>query len=104
MRLDVYGLNYELNDDLNDHIERCLTAALGRLKERIDRVTIRVVDVNGPRGGIDKRCRIIVSLNPRGKVIVTGADRDPFVLVTRAARRTGQIVRRVLGRRRWACA
>lgn len=100
MRLEMYGLKYELNDALKDHIERRLSTALGRLKGRIDRITIRLVDVNGPRGGIDKRCRIIVSLSPRGQVIVTGSDHDPFALVNRAAKRTGHIVRKVLERQR----
>ncbi|QDV37631.1 HPF/RaiA family ribosome-associated protein [Tautonia plasticadhaerens] len=100
MRLEMHGLKYELDDPLKDHIERRLRSALGRLEGRIDRVTVTLTDVNGPRGGPDKRCRIAVSLAPRGGVIVTGVGSDPFALVSRAASRAGRATRRALDRRR----
>ena len=100
MQLEMRGVNYDLDDELKDHIERRLRSALGRFASRIHRVMVRVTDVNGPRGGIDKRCRIAVALVPRGVALVEGSDHDPFALVARAAKRVGQSVRRTLERRR----
>ena len=67
---------------------------------RIHRLTVRLTDVNGPRGGLDKRCRIAVALVPRGVVMVEGSGDDPFALVAGAAERAGRAVRRELERRR----
>lgn len=100
MRLEIQGVNYGLNDDLKEHVERRLHFALGRLEARIDRVTVRFSDLNGPRGGIDKQCRITVNLIPRGVVRLEGTGDDPFALVDRAAKRVGRAVRRTLERRR----
>ena len=100
MRLEMHGANFELDDELKDYAARRLRFALGRLSGRIDRVSIRVSDVNGPRGGVDKRCRIAVTLVPRGEVMVEGSGHDPFILVAREAKRIGRAVRRELGRRR----
>ncbi len=106
MDLDIRGVKYDLGDDLAEFIERRLRFALGRFAGRIDRVSIRLSDVNGPRGGVDKRCRITVALTPRGVVRVAGSGDDPFALVARAAKRAGRTVHRALGRRRRprACA
>jgi putative sigma-54 modulation protein len=102
MNLDVRGVKYELNEALLEHIERRLRFALGRFAGRIAGVSARLSDVNGPRGGIDKRCRIAVALIPRGVVRVEAAGDDPFALTARAAKRAGRGVRRALGRRQWA--
>ena len=55
MQLRIRGVNYGLDDGLKDHIERRLRFALGRFAARIHRLTVRLTDVNGPRGGLDKR-------------------------------------------------
>ncbi|SIO65886.1 Ribosome-associated translation inhibitor RaiA [Singulisphaera sp. GP187] len=100
MQLDMRGVNYELQDELKDHIERRLRFALGRFASRIERIAVRISDVNGPRGGIDKRCRISIGLIPKGVVMIEGAGDDPFILVADAAKRARQSVRRNLERRR----
>ena len=51
MQLEMRGVNYDLDDELKDHIERRLRSALGRFAARIDRLTVRLSDVNGPAGG-----------------------------------------------------
>lgn len=101
MRIDIRGVHYDLADELERHVERRLRSALGRFAGRIDRVLVRIADVNGPRGGIDKRCRITIVLVPRGVVRLEDAGHDPYTLVARASRRAGQGVRRALLRRRW---
>lgn len=98
MRLEMRGVRYDLDDVLGDYIERRVRFALGRFAGRIDRVAVRLSDVNGPRGGIDKHCRVTVVLSPRGVVRVEGSGDDPFALVARVAKRAGQAVRRTFGR------
>jgi ribosome-associated translation inhibitor RaiA len=102
MNLDVRGVKYELGERLLEHLERRLRFALGRFASRIAGVSVRLSDVNGPRGGIDKRCRIAIALIPRGVVRVEAPGDDPFALVARAAKRAGRAVHRALGRRRRA--
>jgi ribosome-associated translation inhibitor RaiA len=100
MDLDIRGVNYELDDDLREFTERRLRFALGRFVSRTGRIEVRLFDVNGPRGGIDKRCQITVALRPRGAVRVEDTSDDPYRLVAHAAKRAGQAVYRTLGRRR----
>ena len=48
--------------ELTAHVERRLRFALTRFSGRIGRVNVFLTDQNGPRGGIDKTCRIVVRL------------------------------------------
>jgi len=100
MLMEIHGVNYNLDEELKRYIERRLEFALGRFQPRIERITVRMADVNGPRGGADKRCRITVALIPRGEVMVEDIDHDPFVLASRVAKRIRRAVRRLLERRR----
>ena len=100
MRLEMRGVNFELDDLLKDHIERRLRFALGRFAARIRQLTVRLTDDNGLRGGVDTRCRIAVDLVPRGEVMVEVTGDEPFALTADAAKRTGRAVRRELERRR----
>lgn len=101
MQVELQGVNFKLNDGLKEHVERRLHFALGRFAEKIDRLTVRFTDTNGPRGGVDKQCRMIAALHPRGQVAIQLEDSDPFALSARAAKRLGRTVRRVFDRRRW---
>ena len=99
MDLDIRGLNYELGDELKPYIERRLWFALGRFSGRIGRVMVRLSDVNGPRGGVDKRCQIVVALVPRGVVMVEGSGDDAFALIAATAKRAARAIRRERERR-----
>ena len=100
MRIEVRGRHLEDTDGLQGHVERRLRFALGRFTGAVGRVTVRVEDVNGPRGGVDKRCRLVVALAPRGELIIEDEDADVRTLLDRSADRAGRAVERRLARRR----
>lgn len=62
MKLLVIGEKIKVTEGVHDFVTRRLHFALGRFLPQIERVTARVADMNGPRGGEDKRCRIEVRL------------------------------------------
>jgi hypothetical protein len=61
MSVWVRSRGFELTDALRAHAERRLRYALGRFRMRLRSVILRLDDVNGPRGGNDKRCQIVVA-------------------------------------------
>lgn len=71
--------------------------ALGRFHGRVQSVAVRLVDLNGPRGGIDKRCRVTVRLTePKRTLVLEDTDADAVVAVDRLADRTARTVARVV--------
>jgi putative sigma-54 modulation protein len=89
-----------IDPDLTAHIERRLRFALSRFSGRIRRVNVFLADQNGPRGGIDKTCRIVVILRDGGNVVAEVNDVDWVIAVDRATTRIGHSTGRDLARRR----
>lgn len=86
--------------DLAAHVERRLQFALSRFSGRIRRVNVFLADQNGPRGGVDKTCRIVVRLKDGGDVVAEVSDVDWVIAVDRATTRVGHSTSRDLARRR----
>ena len=52
----------DLGRDDREYIRRKLGTRLGKFKDSLMRVSVRTDDLNGPRGGVDRLCRIKVVL------------------------------------------
>lgn len=102
MKLHVRSRQVVVGENARAHVERRLASSLDRLADRVQRVTVTLLDVNGPRGGEDKLCRIEVRLRPTGSLFVEEAGADLFTVVDRAADRVGEAVSRALQRGRRA--
>ena len=94
MRIDIRGHRVELTDALRAHIERRLRFALGRFGARITAVTVTIADLNGPRGGIDKQCRMTAALASAGHLRVEVLDTEITPAVDQAADRLGRVIAR----------
>ena len=74
-----------------------LEFALGRFAGRVRSVSVSLTDLNGPRGGIDKKCLIAVRLErPPRVIVIEDVDADGAVVVCRAAERTARAVARAV--------
>lgn len=82
------------------YVERRLQFSLGRFSQRVERAVVHLEDVNGPRGGEDKVCRIEVRLRPTGNVLVEESGCAVIAAVAGAAERLGRAVSRAIERRR----
>ena len=93
-------LGVELDPDQRSHLKRRLATKLGKCAPSIERVSIRVGDVNGPRGGVDQVCRISVALIRLPPVVVEARDASLEAAIDDAITRTERAVRRSVQRRR----
>jgi len=100
MRLDIRATDFAVTDALREHTERRVRLALGRFVPRVRRVTARLADTNGPRGGLDKVCRLQIRVTPGADLHVDDADRDLYTAIARAAERAGRAVQRHISRDR----
>ena len=86
--------------NLPDHIERRLRFALSRFAVRIEKIVVFLHDQNGPKGGIDKVCRVLVKVRGCGIIMSVVADTDWIAAVDRATSRISRSVARQIERRR----
>ena len=100
MKLDIHARNFHLTDALSDHITRSLQSALNNFASKIESVTVRLEDSNGPRGGKDMACHLQVDLRGFGSVIIEHQRRDVYAGIDEAADRAKRTVRRRINRRR----
>ncbi len=100
MRLEMRRHGVKVTEELRTYLKERLRLALGRFARHIGLVRVYLRDVNGPRGGPGKKCRIVVELPRRGRVIVASANTAVSGAIARTAARAGFAVRRHVNRRR----
>ncbi len=98
MDIDIRAIGFELTTALAQRVDAQVRAALSSSGERITGVTVRLDDINGDRGGPDKRCRIVVALARRGTAVVTVTATDLYAAIDEAARRLRRSAQRSLTR------
>src|SRR5688500_4402490 len=94
----VDGLNLDEGD--REHIRRRLGEKLGRHAKSVERVSVRLREINGPRGGVDIRCRIKVVLSGLPSVVVEQQSAAFRPALSGALAGAERAVRRTLQRKR----
>ena len=100
MQINIQAQNFPLTNALRGHVERRLGFSLSTRDEHIEKVMVRLSDINGPRGGEDKRCRILIVLPRLPDVVIEDTMADLYCAIDRAADRAGRTVGRRLSRQR----
>ena len=83
---------------LDELAQRRLRFVLRRLAWLVPRATVQLSDVNGPRGGVDKRCQVELSTQHGGVLVVTTVARDWRTALDGALARAARAVVRRLRR------
>ena len=88
----------EMAETLREYAAHRLSFAIRRFEHRIRHVTVRLVDLNGPRRGVDSRCSMTVLFVDGRRIFVDATTAWPFASVTLAASRLSEALRRQFGR------
>jgi ribosome-associated translation inhibitor RaiA len=96
----VRVIGAEIDDQLRENITRKLGRKLGKFSSSIERITVRLSDANGPRGGRDQVCQIKVVLSGLPSVVVEERDSAIQRAIDRAMNGAALAVRRSVQRRR----
>ena len=96
----VRAIGVDLTEDDHTYIRRKLHMKLSKFATSIERISVRVTDLNGPRGGIDKVCSIKVVLTGLPSVVVNRRHASAHAAIDAALHAIEQAVRGIVGRRR----
>ena len=91
MQIDIQTSRLTLDPEHREQIRRRAAFALARLHPHVARVEVRLTDINGTRGGVDKQCRVLVHMMNGPSAIVEDRDSDLLTLIGRALRRAGRV-------------
>ncbi len=84
--------------DMRDMSVERVRLRLRRLAAMVPRAKVRFSDVNGPRGGVDKRCLVELKTESAGTVVIASLARDWRTALDRSLARAAQVLTRNLQR------
>lgn len=96
MQVTIHASGFVLTEALRRYTEQRIRTTLGWAGQHMRTLAVFLSDINGPRGGIDKRCRVQVQLTAGRSVIIEDIEADLYSAIDRAADRADRaVVRRV---------
>lgn len=72
--------------------------ALRRLTTFVPHAKVQFSDINGPRGGVDKRCQVELRTDNAGTVVITSLAHDWRTALDRSLGRATRVLKRSLQR------
>jgi putative sigma-54 modulation protein len=72
MHLDIHARNVLITKALKDLAVRRIGYALGRFAHGIRTITLRLADINGPRGGVDVEVLALVEMSQGTRLVIRG--------------------------------
>jgi ribosome-associated translation inhibitor RaiA len=96
----IRSVEGELDAENRAYIRRKIGRRLGKFADSIERVSVRTEDMNGPRGGVDRLCRIKVTLGGLPAVVFEARNAKLNAAVDAAIAGVATAVRRSVQRRR----
>ncbi len=99
MRVSIRQRNLELPAELRRDIDRRVRFAMSRLVGAGE-VEVTVLDDNGPKGGLDKLCRISLPSATRGPLNIEARSHEIMAAVADACHRAARVLARELARTR----
>ena len=100
MHIEIQARGFTLTQAIRGYVERRLRFALSARYARIDRLRVRLSDINGPRGGRDKRCHLQVLLPGQTALVIEDTKANLYVAIDCAADRARRTLTRRLARQR----
>lgn len=96
MRIYIQTQAFELTSAIESHVRKQLERNLGPLEEQIIAVDVFLGDINGPKGGRDKKALVAVQMVSRLSVRFEAMHSDLYSAISLAARRSKHSVKRIL--------
>jgi ribosome-associated translation inhibitor RaiA len=92
VRLCIQTHGIDLTEAIKRQAYQKLELALDRLEEQVTRISVYLIDTNGPfLGGIDKACRIVVQIENQESLVVEDCDASVPVVIERITDRLGVV-------------
>lgn len=100
MQIQIFDKNVALEPSQRQFILRRLEFAFDRFESKVRGLSLTLSDVNGPRGGKDKLCRLRMMLQENGEIVLSENSFTIEAAVARLADRAANTVHRLVERRR----
>ena len=101
INLKIVGDYLPSANHICSYVNKKLRSTLKNTRQYIDDVVVRITDLNGPKGGVDKMCSIQLHIPGQAPVYVKSQDGSIYSAISKAANRAGHKIRRRVRRRQF---
>ena len=96
MFVHIQSRHFPLSEALRKYVKSKVQIMLGRYEAKIIRVDVSLFDINGPKGGEDKCCKIIVKINGASSIVMQETAEDCYDAINTCTRRARRAIKRQL--------
>jgi ribosome-associated translation inhibitor RaiA len=100
MQTAIYSSDFALTTALERFIHQQAQQSMKVCTDRVERLVIRLRDLNGPKGGEDKQCSVEIKLAHCDPIVVSKTSADAYASIRKALSRASRIAVRRIGKRR----
>lgn len=100
MKVDIQASDFSMTKGLTQAVVSACERAFYRHSERIGTVRVRLSDINGRRGGVDKVCLVAAQVHGGGAIAVSDLQADLYVAIDNAFDKAARALSTRSGRRR----
>jgi ribosomal subunit interface protein len=101
MKVLMRGVHLDLTDSLRDYANQHLVDPIARyIDDEATEVEIAMVDINGPKGGVDQECRVTVRMPGFSGIHITETAETMFQAIDALRDRLEKTVKRTVEKRR----
>lgn len=100
MQLDIQTNGFSLTDGIREYTKRSMKFAYDRDNGQIMLARVSLADINGPRGGVDKKCQITLTLAGKNNIVIEDIKSNLYMAIDRASERCERTLIRQLERAR----
>jgi putative sigma-54 modulation protein len=96
MLVNIQSRHFSLSAALSKYVKSKIQIMLSRYESKIISINVSLFDINGPKGGEDKCCKIIIKINGSSSIVVQETAEDLYDAINSCSRRTRRAVKRQL--------
>ncbi|MFT5572574.1 MAG: putative sigma-54 modulation protein [Cryomorphaceae bacterium] len=100
MQTAIHSSDFALTTALENFIHQQAGKSMNVCADRVERLVVRLRDVNGPRGGQDKECSVEVKLAHCEPIVVSKRSSDAYSSIRKALSRASRVTLRRIDKRR----
>lgn len=100
MKIHLSPSGFLTSPFLRDYLANRIGSAFSFARHKITAISVRLADLNGPRGGRDKLCQVSVQIPGHAEIIVRDVEENIYTAVDCAIKKAAYRATQMIKRRR----
>jgi len=92
MQITVHAKGFEISQPIREYVEKRLETAADRFEHMVRGAHVTLEDVNGPKGGVDKVCRILFKGTPGAEEPIEARESDLYAAIDAAVEKANHVL------------